>query len=286
MLPTWWHACKSNQRDSHLPLLQTKMGDKGCGGQKREGRGWQPCMQGARASLQCTGCVYFWCLSSRALRNHGVFLKKKKPSSLATTLRKHWCNRHTSCWVEVQWWCVRATEASRKEKNRKENPCVGLHISLHSPPLCSVHLGWRTYLIWLRYVKTEEANYTQPVLKKMSQVTSFYCILSVSTPPSAVCQSNKIIFTAVTVQRGCITLSEHVSHSQMQITLKPAKTGATVFEYDVLFSAGLLLSAVVAFYLPFTYFTCQKGWCSAAAPSVGERWELQGGSVTWPMELL
>lgn len=52
------------------------------------------------------------------------------------------------------------------------------------------------------------------------------------------------------MQRGSVTLS-HVTFRRMQIPLKLTKNGAVTCEYDVLFSAGPLLSAVEA-HLPFT----------------------------------
>ena len=108
----------------------------------------------------------------------------------------------------------------------------------------------------------------------MSQLTDSYSLLSVSSSLTEAtlyicCQSIKLNNTAV--QKGCITLGEHVALGRMQITPRHTKTGATVFEYDQLFSAGLLLSAVLAFYLPFTHFYMPKTGlgCGAAAPSVG-----------------
>ncbi len=57
------------------------------------------------------------------------------------------------------------------------------------------------------------------------------------------------------------------------------KEGATVLEYDQVFYAGLPLSAVVAFHLPFSQFTCWTDSRCTAAPSVGERWELHAGWI-------
>lgn len=125
----------------------------------------------------------------------------------------------------------------------------------------------------------------------MSQLTDFYSLLSVSSSLTEAtlyicCQSIKL--NNITMQKGCITLSEHVTFGRMQITLRHTKTGATVFEYDQLFSAGLLLSAVVAFYLPFTQFTCQNGlvWRSGPICWRSMRTACRGGSLTRPMELL
>ena len=56
----------------------------------------------------------------------------------------------------------------------------------------------------------------------------------------------------------------------MQISLNTAERGAAVYKYDLLFSAGLLLSAALAFHLPFTQFICQDDTYRTVTPSAGE----------------
>lgn len=73
----------------------------------------------------------------------------------------------------------------------------------------------------------------------------------------------------------------------MQITVRPVRGRTAVFENDQLFSAGLLLSAVVAFCLPFTYFIiCQTESRGPAAPSVGGSRELHVGSAAVQLMVL
>lgn len=119
----------------------------------------------------------------------------------------------------------------------------------------------------------------------MSQLTSSRRLLSVSTPLTETtlyihCQSviqNNIPWDNCRGGGGAL-LSVNMSPSvECKSPGAIRKRGATVFEYDQLFSPGLLLSAVVTFYLPFTQFTCQTDSCSAAAPSVGERGEVDAG---------
>lgn len=265
MVPRQGHAWKSQQCDSHLPLLQTKLG----GGVREVVGGCQVCMQGAWASLHCIGVVYFWSLflclqlcGQSSEKSWGFFLDKKHPS-FATTVRKHWCNAQISCWVNVHWWCVRAAESSRK--NKTENACESLDTSFQpwrcislSCLLCLLQLQilysysglwkegtgytvfdvtevWKTQREnnWLKMSQVDQ--FLEPAVSQQLTDRNTSHLLSVNQTSPEQCRG------------GCVTFSGHVTLGKMQTTLRHTKTGATVFEYDQLFSAGLLLSAVVAF---------------------------------------
>lgn len=112
----------------------------------------------------------------------------------------------------------------------------------------------------------------------MSQITSFNNLSVIAFPLSQSIKKDDIHWDDC--EERSITIREHVTLSRIT---EAYKRGASAHEYDLLFSAGLLLSAVVAFYLPFTYFTCQmRPLQSAVAPSGGERRERARRVGPWP----
>lgn len=189
----------------------------------------------------------------RALRNRGVFSWEKTPSLCHN--RKETLMQQTNILLSE---CTLVMCQGRWNLKKKiEKACEGLDTSFQpwrcislSCLLCLLQLQilysysglWKagpeyTVFDMTEIWKTQRENNRL----KICQLTSFCNWQKHFT--SAVSQSN---FT-ITVQRGCITFSDHVTLGKMKITLRHTKTGATVFEYDQLFSAGLLLSAVVAF---------------------------------------
>lgn len=239
-------------------------------------------MHGPWASLQCTKCIKFGVLFScwscgYSFQKSWGFIKKKvrrKKKDQSYHNRKETLMQQRLL-LNMWWWCVRATEASWKLLAALTLPHSSCLSVCYQQRSCTLNI-LQLYSIMVVGGGTVYRDYKHTALYDQT-LHSLVSQWQMQNFTSYINQTNSIPLDNCTrelhyCQWSCHTL-QNANHSDHY------KRGATVFEYDQLFSAGLLLSAVVTFYLPFTQFTRQTDSCSTAAPSVGERREFGAGWI-------
>lgn len=156
------------------------------------------------------------------------------------------------------WWFVRAAETSLKRS-------LGLPFLLLFLSICNQVWSCTFIVEFYSFPRLWKVGHH----KSLTLMTSSYSLLSYFSTSWQLRKRNNIPW--------------HYCH--LRQNANPSERGDTVFEYDKLFLAGLLLSAVLTFCSPFTHFASCTHSGGAAAPPVGERVEVQWVSLTRPAVL-